>query len=293
MANIVRFDPFEDMVRLQREVNRLFEDSSRSGSRNSSELAQAPTWAPAVDIIEDANEIVLKAELPGLKQEAIDIELTGETLTIRGERKFEDTQRRDSYVRMERSYGTFQRSFTHRRSRAGRRRRRLLQRRRPGSPSAEVGSHEAEEGPGHDQLSRCAKEAWDFALPRRGSVNLRETQARVHKSIPVRRAAPRGAALSVVGETSVSSREAIAHDLEGVSIVARFLCRQRDRQSRRIPCVTQRSRYAEKLHAGYLCRCARAQAGDRHGPAVVRPGHRERVQGAVLLGEPEVLRRVV
>ena len=112
MANIVRFDPFEDMVRLQREVNRLFEDNTRTGSRNGSELTTARSWAPAVDIVEDQNEIVLKAELPGLKQEDIDIELVGDTLTLRGERKFEDTQRRDNYVRMERSYGAFQRAFT-------------------------------------------------------------------------------------------------------------------------------------------------------------------------------------
>ena len=65
-----------------------------------------------MDIFEDQNEIVVKAELPGLKQEDIDIELTGDTLTIKGERKFEDTQRKDNYVRVERSYGHFQRSFT-------------------------------------------------------------------------------------------------------------------------------------------------------------------------------------
>jgi HSP20 family protein len=112
MANIVRFDPFEDMVRLQREVNRLFEDNSRSGVRNGSELANARTWAPAVDIVEDQNEIVLRAELPGIDRNSIDIELTGETLTIKGERKFEDTQQRENYIRIERSYGTFQRSFT-------------------------------------------------------------------------------------------------------------------------------------------------------------------------------------
>lgn len=111
MANIVRFDPFEDMVRLQREVNRLFEDNSRSGNRSSSELA-VRNWAPAVDIVEDENEIVLKAELPGLKQEDIDIEMHGDTLTIKGERRFEDTDKRDNYVRMERSYGAFQRAFT-------------------------------------------------------------------------------------------------------------------------------------------------------------------------------------
>lgn len=112
MANIVRFDPFEDMARLQREVNRLFEDNTRTRGRDGAEQASARTWAPAVDILEDQNEIVVRAELPGLKQEDIDIELTGETLTIKGERKFEDTERKDHYVRVERSYGAFQRAFT-------------------------------------------------------------------------------------------------------------------------------------------------------------------------------------
>ncbi len=114
MANIVRFDPFEDMARLQREVNRLFESSERGGglARGSAEHASTRIWAPAVDIAEDQNEIVVKAELPGLKQEDIDIELTGDTLTIKGERRFDDTARKDNYVRIERAYGTFQRSFT-------------------------------------------------------------------------------------------------------------------------------------------------------------------------------------
>lgn len=113
MANIVRFDPFEDLTRLQREVNRLFEDNTRPIVRNGgAEHAAVRAWAPTVDIYEDASEIVLKADLPGVKQEDIDIEITGETLTVRGERRFEDTQRKENYVRMERSYGSFQRSFT-------------------------------------------------------------------------------------------------------------------------------------------------------------------------------------
>lgn len=114
MANIVRFDPFEDMARLQREVNRLFETGERGGSlgRGNAEHTSTRIWAPAVDIAEDQAEIVVKAELPGLKQEDIDIELTGDTLIIKGERKFDDTQRKDNYVRIERAYGAFQRSFT-------------------------------------------------------------------------------------------------------------------------------------------------------------------------------------
>ena len=90
-TNIVRFDPFEDMARLQREVNRLFDDSGRPTGRGGAELASARTWAPAVDIFEDREEIVVRADLPGLRQEDIDIELTGDTLTLKGERKFQDT----------------------------------------------------------------------------------------------------------------------------------------------------------------------------------------------------------
>jgi HSP20 family protein len=110
--NIVRFDPFEDLARLQREVNRLFEDSGRSGSRGSSEATSARLWAPAVDIYEDGHEIVFRAELAGLKQDDIDIERTGDTLTIKGERRFEDKQQKENYIRVERAYGQFQRSFT-------------------------------------------------------------------------------------------------------------------------------------------------------------------------------------
>lgn len=114
MANgIVRFDPFEDLTRLQREMNRLFDDSARGTTRTSgAEQASLRAWAPAVDIYEDHNEIVVKAELPGVKQEDIDIQVSGDTLTLRGERRFEDREKKDNYVRVERAYGSFARSFT-------------------------------------------------------------------------------------------------------------------------------------------------------------------------------------
>ena len=114
MANhIVRFDPFEDLTRLQREMNRLFDDSARTAvTRPSTELFAPRAWSPAVDIYDDHNSIVVKAELPGLRQEDIDIEVSGDTLTIKGERKFEETETKDHVVRVERSYGSFQRSFT-------------------------------------------------------------------------------------------------------------------------------------------------------------------------------------
>jgi HSP20 family protein len=65
-----------------------------------------------VDVREDENEVIVHAELPGVKQEDIDIEVTGDTLTLRGERKFEETDKRKNYVRVERTYGSFQRAFS-------------------------------------------------------------------------------------------------------------------------------------------------------------------------------------
>jgi len=115
---IVRFDPFRELDRLQSEVNRLFEGYTQApeqrgaGTGNGQMAAATRLWSPAVDVAENQNEIVLRAELPGMKQEDIDIELTGDTLTLRGDRKFENEERREDFVRVERAYGRFQRSFT-------------------------------------------------------------------------------------------------------------------------------------------------------------------------------------
>ncbi|GAB4464549.1 MAG: Hsp20/alpha crystallin family protein [Armatimonadaceae bacterium] len=110
---IVRFDPFRDLERIQNEMNRLFEGYNNVPERSGSGLMQqSRLWSPTVDVAENENEVVLRAELPGMKQEDIDIELTGDTLTIRGERKFENEERKENMIRVERSYGKFQRSFT-------------------------------------------------------------------------------------------------------------------------------------------------------------------------------------
>jgi HSP20 family protein len=114
---IVRFDPFRELDRLQNEVNRLFEGYTSTPERGAGGGGQngamtGRMWSPAVDVAENENEIVLRAEVPGMKQEDIDIELTGDTLTLRGERKFENEDRKETFVRIERSYGRFQRSFT-------------------------------------------------------------------------------------------------------------------------------------------------------------------------------------
>jgi len=107
--SLARWDPFRELEALQEDVNRLFEESFARPRRES---RAARVWAPPVDVAEDEDKVVVKVELPGMKREDINIELSGDTLTIRGERKFENEERKENYVRVERAYGRFQRSFT-------------------------------------------------------------------------------------------------------------------------------------------------------------------------------------
>jgi HSP20 family protein len=94
---------------LQGQVNRLFEDNF---TRDRSGRADLATWAPAVDIYETENELVVKADLPDLQDKDIDVRVENNTLTIRGERKFEKDISEENYLRIERSYGSFTRSFS-------------------------------------------------------------------------------------------------------------------------------------------------------------------------------------
>jgi HSP20 family protein len=104
---ILRWNNLNDAALLN-EFNALFPAYSRN--RNAS--AAAPSFAPAVDIYEDEQKIVLKLEVPGQKQEDFDIQLEKNTLTVRGERKFEKEEKKENFHRIERSYGSFSRSFT-------------------------------------------------------------------------------------------------------------------------------------------------------------------------------------
>jgi len=105
------WDPFAQIPSLRREMDRLFfQYPSRIGRE---EEALAPgVWAPVVDIYETDEKMVIKVELPGLKKEDIDIEVRDNTLTLKGERKFEKETKEENYHRVERAYGSFQRSFT-------------------------------------------------------------------------------------------------------------------------------------------------------------------------------------
>ena len=108
MNTITRRDQSRNLT-LQDEVNRLFEDNF---TRERSGHADLATWAPAVDIYETENELVVKADLPDLQDKDIDVRITNNTLTIRGERKFEKDVKEENFLRIERTYGAFMRSFS-------------------------------------------------------------------------------------------------------------------------------------------------------------------------------------
>ncbi len=107
-TSVIRWDPFRNLTNLQEQVNRLFESSFR-GRTDESALT---TWAPSVDIYETENELVLKADLPEVSEKDIDIHVENNMLTVRGERKFEQKVKEENYLRIERSYGSFSRSFS-------------------------------------------------------------------------------------------------------------------------------------------------------------------------------------
>jgi HSP20 family protein len=108
---IVRFDPFRELALMQDRMNRVFGDIY--GRRFDDDVMTRGDWVPAVDIYEnDKQEIVIKAEMPGMKREDIELRVENNTLTIRGERKRETEVRDEQYHRVERSYGNFVRSFS-------------------------------------------------------------------------------------------------------------------------------------------------------------------------------------
>jgi len=95
---------------LQERMNRMFDESYRG--RQGAEDWMGGSWAPAVDIYEHNGNIVLQAELPGLDPKDVDVRVENNVLTLRGQRKLDETVNKDSYHRVERAYGAFTRSFT-------------------------------------------------------------------------------------------------------------------------------------------------------------------------------------
>ena len=109
MNTITRWEPFRGLSTLHDQMNRLFEDTLYRGRSDESALT---TWAPAVDIYETENALVVKADLPDVNEKDLDIQVENNILTIRGERKFERDVKEDNYLRVERAYGSFSRSFS-------------------------------------------------------------------------------------------------------------------------------------------------------------------------------------
>jgi HSP20 family protein len=108
---LVRWDPFRDLVSLKERMDRLFEDTF-ARSRSIEEGLAPGSWSPPVDIYETDENIVLQAELPGIERKDITLEVKDDILTLKGDRKFEKEAKQENYHRVERSYGSFQRSFT-------------------------------------------------------------------------------------------------------------------------------------------------------------------------------------
>jgi HSP20 family protein len=108
MKTFNRFEPSRSSHPLQEQINRMLNDVlERTGEESS-----LTTWAPAVDIFETEHELVVKADLPDVKPEELDVRVENNILTIRGERKFEKKVNESNYLRVERSYGAFSRSFS-------------------------------------------------------------------------------------------------------------------------------------------------------------------------------------
>src|ERR1041385_909080 len=107
---IVRYDPFRDLRTLQEEVNRLFSTNLTRGCGE--EGIGRGAWNPSVDIYENKDNIFLEAELPGMNRDDFELSVENNVITLRGERQFEKKDDSDNYHRVERSYGSFTRSFT-------------------------------------------------------------------------------------------------------------------------------------------------------------------------------------
>lgn len=107
---LVKLNPFKEMMSLRERMNRLFDEPFFSVGHQSPESTLG-TWNPAVDMFEKDDTLVIKAELPGLDKSDVSLDLKDGVLTLKGERKLENEVKDGSYYRCEMSYGKFMRSF--------------------------------------------------------------------------------------------------------------------------------------------------------------------------------------
>jgi HSP20 family protein len=107
MNALNRFEPFRGAATLHEHLNRVFGEGFSRG-----EESNLTTWAPPVDILETEHQLIVKADLPDVDPKELDIRVENDILTIRGERKFQKQVNENNYLRIERSYGSFARSFS-------------------------------------------------------------------------------------------------------------------------------------------------------------------------------------
>ena len=114
MTTLTRFVPFRsplaDVAVLQNRLNSIFNDFARPDGEQ--ESLGMGNFIPPVDVYEDEHTLALKLEVPGIKQEDLDVRVENQTLTVKGERKFEKNEKEENFHRIERRYGTFARTFT-------------------------------------------------------------------------------------------------------------------------------------------------------------------------------------
>ena len=109
---LVRWDPWTTLPTLQDRINRLFEDAFPAHGAGREDEMSLLDWRPTVDTYEEGENIVIKADLPGVKKEDVSIDVKDNVLTLKGERKHEENINEENYYRRESSYGKFQRAFT-------------------------------------------------------------------------------------------------------------------------------------------------------------------------------------
>lgn len=109
MTVITRWDPFRELATLQDRMNRLFQETAGAGETN---LANSGAFIPPVDVYEDEQGLRLKLEVPGIDEKDLDVRIENDVLTVRGERKLEKEEKQENFHRVERSYGSFSRSFS-------------------------------------------------------------------------------------------------------------------------------------------------------------------------------------
>ena len=109
--SLIKWDPFRDLLSLQERMNKLFEESLFRSGKDQEDLTVG-RWSPAIDVMENEQEIVIKGELPGIELKNVEVLIKYNLLTLRGERKFEKEEEKENYHRIERAYGAFQRVFT-------------------------------------------------------------------------------------------------------------------------------------------------------------------------------------